>query len=268
MAHKETKHSWYGWKKDLPDPRDLKFKISPTVIVPDKIDLSKPKFPIFDQGPLGSCTANATEYAYLFSAIKQGSLKLTNLRWSPSRLFLYYNTRAMEGTISSDSGASIRDTIKCIKTLGVCREELWPYNVDKFRIKPPVKAYSDGLNHQSVSYQSVAQRLNQLQACLAGGNPIVFGFMVYPSFETNEVSRTGIVPLPTRQESPIGGHAVLAVGYDNATKRFKILNSWGKDWADRGYFYLPYEFITNPYLASDFWVIYTVEWNNVVPKSK
>lgn len=203
----------------------------------------------------GNCTANAIGSAHQFEQIKQDHSK----DFVPSRLFIYWNEREMEGTIESDSGAQIRDGIKSVVKQGVCHESQWGYDINKFRVKPPVECYTDALRHQVLQYLSIRQTLDQLKGCLASGYPIIFGFMVYDSFETDTVSKTGVVPMPAANENLLGGHAVLAVGYDDATQRFIVRNSWGEDWGQQGNFTMPYAYLTNPNLASDFWTIRTVE---------
>jgi C1A family cysteine protease len=101
--------------------------------------------------------------------------------------------------------------------------------------------------------------LHQIQGCLASGYPVVFGFSVYESFETQEVARSGVVPLPKKGEKQLGGHAVLAVGYDDTAQSFIVRNSWGPSWGQDGYFTMPYAYVTSGQLASDFWALYTVE---------
>ena len=211
---------------------------------------------IEDQGQLGSCTANAIAVAIWFDLIRQ---KIT--AFAPSRLFIYYNERAMEGTIQSDSGAAIRDGIKSINTLGVCSETLWPYsdaNPGPFSRRPPAAAYTAALKNKSLKYQSINQNLPSMKGCLATGSPFVFGFTVYESFESDAVASSGVVPMPAKTESVLGGHAVLCVGYDDTSQRFLCRNSWGQTWGDGGYFTIPYAYLTNPKLASDFWVINVV----------
>ena len=246
----------YGWKRDIPDIRDVCYapRIS-TNNLPSRIDLRDEHFPIFNQGNLGSCTANAISTAHYFSQIKQKAQKA----FVPSRLFIYYNERAMEGTINSDAGAVIRNGFKCIAKLGVCSEDTWKYKEDKFSEKPIENAYTIALDHQVIKYMKVVQMTKQLKGCLAEGYPFVFGFTVYDSFESDEVARTGIMSLPEGNESCMGGHAVMCVGYDDEKKVFIVQNSWGKEWGDKGYFYMPYSYITNPSLASDFWTIRTIE---------
>ncbi len=102
---------------------------------------------------------------------------------------------------------------------------------------------------------AVTPTLNELKGCLADGYPFVFGISVYDSFESDEVAKTGIVPIPSPTEQMLGGHCIVAVGYDDATQRFTIRNSWGTEWGDYGHCYLPYEYLTNGNLASDFWTL-------------
>lgn len=203
----------FGWTPDLPDARDYMYSAPETVLtkLPTKVDLRGSKMPkVYDQGELGSCTANAIGAAFEFGQIKQGQKD-----FMPSRLFIYYNERAVEGTIDTDSGAMIRDGMKSVAKLGVCTEETWPYDIPRFTDKPTGKAYTEAKKHQALVYRRVLGQLHQMQGCLAQGYPFVFGFSVYESFMTPEVATTGKVPLPPRGEQLLGGHAVLAVGYDD-----------------------------------------------------
>ena len=172
----------------------------------------------------------------------------------------------MEGTIASDSGAQIRDGIKSIAQQGVCREDpTWPYDGDPFppndklTQKPPDAAYKEAANYIAVQYQRVAQVLNQMKGCLASGYPFVFGFTVYESFESLDVASSGIVPMPQSGEQVLGGHAVVAVGYDDAQQRFIVRNSWGAGWGTGGYCTMPYLYLITASLASDFWTIRIVK---------
>ena len=176
------KHT-YGWTRDLPDFRDHKFSvIHPETILalsalPVSVDLRPQSPPVFDQGQLGSCTANSIANAHRFAQKKQKEVD-----FAPSRLFIYYNERAMEGTVSSDSGAQIRDGFKSIGQQGVCPETQWPYTITKFKNKPSATCYTEATKHQAVTYMSVAQTEVAIKSCLAAGFPISFGFSVYDSF--------------------------------------------------------------------------------------
>lgn len=253
---KKINYKKYGWKIDSLDKRDnyyepLRYLLIPDYGTEDIIDLRDKCPGIYNQGELGSCTANAIAAAYEFDEIKQDEDSI----FVPSRLFIYYNERNMENTINTDSGASIRDGIKSINRYGVCPESDWPYNILKFTEKPTDECYTTAKKHISVKYRRVSQDIHDLKSCLQEGFPFVFGFIVYPSFETIEVTNSGNMIMPEKNESPLGGHAVMAVGYNDEKKVFIIRNSWGTEWGDKGYFYMPYEYITDQDLCSDFWTV-------------
>ncbi len=245
----------YGWKPDLPDHRDFLFTAPKAVKLPPSIDLRAQCPAVVDQGQLGSCTANAIAGAYQFEELKQ---KKAN-NFPPSRLFIYYNERAIEGTTKYDSGAAIRDGIKTISKQGVCSEPEWPYIISKFKTKPSQQCYADAARNLALKYMSVSQTLDQMKSCLALGYPFVFGFSVYASFESAQVARTGIVPMPQSSEAQLGGHAVMTVGYDDSQQWFVVRNSWGRSWGVGGYCFMPYSYLNSPQLASDFWTIRLVE---------
>ena len=246
----------YGWLPDVPDNRDVMFAVPPRVMatLPTTADLRPQCPPVYDQGQLGSCTANAIGAAFEFDQRKQG---LTD--FMPSRLFIYFNERTIEGTVDSDSGAMIRDGMKSINKLGVCTEDDWPYDITKFRDQPTAACFTQAATHHALVYNSVQQDLHQIQGCLASGYPVVFGFSVYTTFESQQVAQTGEASLPQAGEQQIGGHAVLAVGYDESQQRFLIRNSWGAGWGMGGYFTLPYPYLLQPTLSSDFWTIRSVK---------
>jgi C1A family cysteine protease len=243
----------YGWIHDIPDQRDHLYA-APTltlVALPAKVDLRKHCPPVYDQGQLGSCTANGIAGAIQFDRMKQ-HLKPD---FVPSRLFIYYNERVIEGTVDSDSGAQIRDGIKVVSKEGDCPETEWPYDIKKFTQKPSAQCFKDALKYKAVQYQRVSQKVNQMKGCLASGYPFVYGFTVYQSFESDQVAQTGIVPMPAPNEQVLGGHCVLAVGYDDSQQRFIARNSWGTSWGMHGYFTVPYAYLTDSNLSSDFWTV-------------
>lgn len=260
----------YGWSPDLPDQRDHVYgaplaKLGP---LPAKIDLRKacPK-EVYDQGQIGSCTANAIAGAIEFDLLKQQKTVFT-----PSRLFIYFNEREMEHSVTQDSGAQIRDGVKSANKLGVCPETLWPYDATpadpntniwpagaKPAQKPAPACYAEALKHQVLNYQRVSRSLSQMKGCLAAGYPFVFGFTVYDSFESPAVAKTGDLNMPTSTEAVVGGHAVLAVGYDDGTQRFIVRNSWGAKWGKKGYFTIPYAYLMTENLSDDFWTLRLIE---------
>jgi C1A family cysteine protease len=224
-------------------------------VLPPLVDL-RPQFPpVYDQGELGSCTANALAGAFQFEQIKQ-----KEKNFIPSRLFIYYNERVLENSVNQDAGAMIRDGIKTLVTNGVCPETTWKYAILKFAKKPTATAYKVALSNQVRQYLKVTeQSLYDFKHSLFDGYPVVFGFTVYESMMTDAVASSGIVPMPKAGEKILGGHAVLAVGYDDSKQAFIVRNSWGSSWGLNGYFYLPYAFITTAGLANDFWTIRIVE---------
>jgi len=251
-----TKHS-LGWIPDVPDHRDHLYAapLANLQSLPRKVDL-RPQAPpeIYDQWQLGSCTGNAIAAAIEFDLRRQKSPKA----FTPSRLFIYFNERVIEHTTRSDSGAQIRDGVKSVSKLGAPPETLWPYsdeNPGPFLEKPKPGVFTEALKFTATSYQRVARSLPQMKACLASGFPFVFGFSVYESFESEEVAKTGVAPLPGPHEKLLGGHAVLAVGYDDAAHRFTVRNSWGPGWGDGGHFTLPYAYLLDDNLSDDFWTI-------------
>ena len=248
---KMHRQSRYGWKPDLPDQRDLLYHsiMPPTLALPPHVDLRPFCSPVEDQGQLGSCTAQALVGALEFLEVRD-KVQYANL----SRRFLYYNERVIENSVAEDSGAMIRDGIKSLAKDGVCTERKCPYRISSFASKPSKGAYADALDHQIIEYRRLLT-VKEMRTCLAEGFPFTFGFSVYESFESDEVAATGIVPMPGRNETLLGGHAVLAVGYDEPTERFIVRNSWGTRWGMKGYFTLPYGYFTDRNLSDDFWTV-------------
>lgn len=240
----------YGWVRDIPDHRD-KYHQFMEKELPSLYTLDISKVPVYNQGHLGSCTANAIACAYQYDEIKQKE-KDEN---TPSRLFIYYNERAMEGTVNSDSGAQIRDGIKTINQTGVCDESLWPYDITKFAEKPSENCYQAAENNKAVTYTRVLQTLSQLKLALDAGFPVVFGVSVYSSFESEKAAETGVIPLPQPDEKLLGGHAITMYGYDEENKQFLFRNSWGNEWGQNGDGRIPYDYVLNPDLAADFWTV-------------
>lgn len=252
----------YGWRPQRPDQRDYLFAAAPEVLkrIPSEVDLRPTGHlpPVFDQGPIGSCTANAIAGAVAYDRSRQGLAGATR---TPSRLMIYYDEREIEGTILSDSGAALRDGIKSMVTTGTCFEDGpdgWPYDVTRYQVKPPANCYAAALHDRAMYYSSVTQSAQQVRGCLASGFPVVFGFTVYESFGTDAVARTGFAPMPGLNEAMVGGHAVMIVGYRDSTRNFLCRNSWGPGWGIAGYFWLPYEYVLSKYLAADFWMLRTI----------
>ena len=244
-------NAWYGWLPDRPDQRDRLYAAiaRPPRRLPRAVDLRALCSRIEDQKALGSCTANALVGNLEFLEQKAGRSAI-----DLSRLFVYYNERVLEGTVNEDAGAFLRDGIKTLVKEGVCPEKQWPYLITRFNVKPSAACYRHALDHQVLSYNRVLT-LNEMKMCLAEGFPFVFGFTVYKSFESRRVARTGQLDMPKPTEGVVGGHAVMAAGYDDATRRFMVRNSWGTDWGLKGYYTMPYRYLADRNLSDDFWTI-------------
>lgn len=241
----------FHWTKDKPDSRDYIYKRTP-VRSSQVVDLRQWCTPVEDQGNLGSCTGQAIAGAIEYLNKRGG--RATDV----SRLYIYYYEREMLGTVNYDSGAYIRDGIKVVYRKGAPLERNWPYVIRMFKTAPNARANQDAARRKVTLYER-ATDLNSCINALANGFPVVVGFLVYSSFVSRSVTATGIMPYPNvRKEWLLGGHAVLLVGYDSARQVFIARNSWGPGWGDRGYFYMPYQVISNPSMSSDFWVIRTV----------
>jgi C1A family cysteine protease len=251
----------FGWKKQLPDFRDFRLPARNKLVrLPPSVDLRASFPPVYDQGDLGSCTANAIAAALDYVRGKQGMPFIT-----PSRLFIYFNERAIENTVAYDAGADLRDGIKSVAQQGDCAEARWPYDITQFTTKPDDACYQEALKYEAVAYHAVTQDLVSLKGALADSLPIAFGFTVYDSFTSDAVAANGVVPMPGADEQIQGGHAVVMAGYDDAKNAVLVRNSWADTWGEAGYFWLPYSYITNPDLASDFWVISTVIQDAPIP---
>ena len=244
---------YYGWKRQLPDQRDVKFQPprALALTLPNAVDLGDGFVNVNDQGQLGSCGPNAVDSLIEFDQQKQGN----PIPWGSSRLFVYWFTRYLMGTTNYDSGVDNRTMLKACNQYGFCPESLWPYDVSQFRRQPSSAAVSSALPNRITSYAAVDQSLDGFRSCLAAGFPFLFGFTVYSSFESSAVESTGDVPMPSRREGVLGGHDVVVYGYDDATQRAKFLNSWGDDWGRGGHGTFPYAYITDPNLSGDFWVV-------------
>jgi C1A family cysteine protease len=261
-----------GWERDLPDFRDYVPEAAEVKAVlaksqplkaaksalPKLVDLRQWCSPIEDQGNLGSCTANAG-----VGLVEYFQRRAFGKHLDGSRLFVYKATRNLLRW-TGDQGAYLRDTMKALVLFGVPPETYWPYKVSKFDDEPPAFCYAFGQSFQAIKYYrldprgaSSSQVLSAVRQSLAAGLPSMFGFSVYSSMPgVNEGS--GDIPMPKPGDKLEGGHAVVAVGYDDGKKIGKdkgallIRNSWGTAWGEKGYGWLPYAYVEEG-LAVDFW---------------
>lgn len=266
MSHITPQGHVLGWRRGIPDHRDYLYSAPASVVsaLPSSVDL-RPQMPaVYDQGPIGSCTANSIAGAVQFDRLKSGK----SPDFVPSRLFIYYHERSIERTIPLDAGAIIRDGIKTVADKGVCPETDWPYiatpadpTTSEFplgsppRTNPPSSAYGAAWHYKALTYYRVTQTLSQLKGCLAEGYPFVFGFTVYANIYDATGNPVTTLNLPKPSDQQLGGHAILAAGYDDSKQMFIIRNSWGPNVMDNGYFYMAYNYVTDNQLSSDFWTI-------------
>jgi C1A family cysteine protease len=216
--------------------------------LPAVVDLRSKMPPVYDQGSLGSCTANA-----LCAAVQYEDLAIQG-----SRLFVYYNERVMENSVTEDAGAIIGDGVQTLCKFGVCQEASWPYDISKFAEKPPQACYDEAVKHKVLKDYALNNDEHQMKKALAAGFPFVLGIAIFSSFESEHVARTGVVPMPKPSDKNLGGHAIMCVGYDDHKREWIMRNSWSANWGDKGYFYLPYKYLLDPELTSDMWVITSV----------
>lgn len=252
-----VKISRFGWKRDHLDTRDQHLTVPEGLVLPSQFDQRvKPETegslpPVYDQMQLGSCTANAGAAAIDFERKHQGLPFLT-----PSRQFIYYNTRALEGTTGFDAGGEVRDVIKTLVAQGVCPESQWPYERSNLTEKPTAECYAAALKFEALNYSRVNQTKYALKYALSQKKrPVQYGMSVYEQIESDQAAKDGVITMPSASAEPIGGHAVCLVGYNDVSSQFIFRNSWGAAWGDAGYGYIPYDYILNADLCSDFWII-------------
>jgi C1A family cysteine protease len=274
-----------GWLPDYPDFRDYtedeksvkpmlsKVGVTKTLkaALPTSVDLQPWCPPVENQGSIGSCTANAGVAIFEYFERRAFGKHI-----DASRLFLYKATRNLLHW-TGDTGAFLRTTMGAMVLFGVPPEEYWPYAVADYEKEPPAFCYAFAQNYKAISYYrldpsgiSKTALLTNIKTNLAGGLPSMFGFTVYGSY--TQANTTGKIPYPTKGEKIIGGHAVVAVGYDDSVKikntftgatetkgALLIRNSWGPGWGSNGYGWLPYEYVLKG-LAVDWWSMIKSEW--------
>lgn len=204
--------------------------------------------PILDQGTLGSCVANAAHSLFYI---------LSNQQINLSRLHLYYISRAIDGSSSTeDTGTYVSTALHSLFKYGLANENLWEYDIDNFSVLSPSVCFNETYTLKNYSYKVVLQNIEDLTNCLSEGNPIIIGMLVYSSFESNDINKTGLIPMPnTKKESLLGGHCLLIIGYDLESKYFKVQNSWGSNWGSSGYCFIPFDYILDPDLTIELFTV-------------
>jgi hypothetical protein len=242
-----------GWVQDKAGVRDRSYsavKNLRAAKIAVSSDLSRKMPDIYDQGTLGSCTGQG------IAAILDYARTLQAKRFvHPSRLFIYYCERVLEGTVRQDAGAQIRSGIEVVTDLGACRERLWPYLITRFAVTPPSKCYVDALNYQALNgYKLDHTDGRSIRIALSDGLPVVFGCLLYSGIDRITYGRSTL-EMPKRGERTQGGHCMVIVGHDDRTRLYKVRNSWGIGWGRNGHLSMPYDYVHSAKLSGDFWVI-------------
>jgi C1A family cysteine protease len=238
----------YGWEryKKVYAPKSKPRRVPRQALLPTRVDLREHDAPVYDQGDLGACTAFA-----MGKGMREHMQRRDHERVAPlSALFLYYEARKRQGTVRQDSGSTITEGMTVLKGVGCATDESWPYDVPRFKLKPSKAAYATASEYRISDATQLAE-LDDVRATLARGKTVAFGFLVYTSF--GKIGKDGVMKMPAKGDKVMGGHAVLAVGYDDRKRQLIVRNSWGKSWADEGYFYMPYEFAKDRERADEFW---------------
>jgi C1A family cysteine protease len=222
--------------------------ISRRAPLPASVDNRQFCAPVYDQQDLGSCTAFSMGKGLREYNQRKNGEKLVEL----SALDLYYYERKNMGEeyVNEDSGANMSDGMTVLANRGVANQSDWAYVTSKFTIKPPAAADASAPGNKVKSTTNLAS-FDDVKAAIADGKAVAFGFEVFSSFQW--IGSSGVMPMPKPNEGVLGGHAVLAVGYDDSKKLLTVRNSWGKGWGDKGYFYMPYDFAKNTEYTMDFW---------------
>lgn len=243
----------YGWRRPPTPHLGVILALSAANLdgLPAAVDLREAMPRVYDQGPLGSCTGQSVgaglEYLARRVDLHDGT---------PSRLALYFDGRAARGHVGEDDGAALADVVAAAAVRGFASEDLWPYEVDRFA-RAPSMAYRERAQHtRLVNAEPLAHDLGTLLSTLAAGHPIAFGVEVFESFE--HIGADGLVPLPESGELALGGHAMLAVGYDREAGYFLVRNSWGEGWGDEGYCWMPCDYLLDAALCGELFALRAV----------
>ena len=254
---KQIKLGGYISSKGKKPPKSKKYQADrfQTNDLPPRVDLRPHLTCVEDQSAVSSCTANALAGAYEYLA-----KRALGEAGDVSRLFIYYNAREYDGGVTGDTGCTIASAIQVLQELGACNELTWAYDENRINHRPLSDAYDEALNFLVEEAHEIEVDLDAMKHCLAEGYPFVFGLMLFASFD--RAGKRGLVPMPNpmgedrRQEH--GSHAMLCVGYSDQSQAFIVRNSWGEDWGDRGYCYIPYDYLANPEYCDECWAVRAV----------
>lgn len=256
FGHKTVPVKNFGLKRDTLDVRDRVYvpRYKTKMVYPETTERRHFKFFPFrwDQGSIGSCTGHGASAAFVAALLRNDKPI-----FDPSRLFAYYNARD-DASKGEDSGASIRDVIKGLNKYGLCKEETWPYIESKFAEKPSVEAFTEAEKHQTIEYYRIYPVTKEaIMDAIYNGYAVVYGQILYESFMSEGVARTGLVPYPKCFEDQIGGHCKCIMDYEK--EGVFELNSWGKGWGSDGGCLIPWKYVLDKDKSFDFWVIKLTE---------
>lgn len=224
--------------------------------LPASVDLRPDCSPVENQGRVGSCTANAVVGSLEYWQISEGS-SYTDL----SRLFVYYNARRFSDREQVDTGTSMDHVMAALLGYGACAEPIWPYDHDRWNMKPPEHVYASAVRFPELHYARVSPGMER-QYVLAAGFPIIFGMGVPEILMMKIGAETGYMPRPeTGFEAPKGAHAMLIVGYDDARRVWIVRNSWGSAWGDQGYVYIDYDVLDHYAFKDGYWTVGPLDRN-------
>jgi C1A family cysteine protease len=238
-----------GYRPDKQNPKDKKYSAGRDRNLPSSVDLRPHMTPVENQGQSNSCTANAIAGAYEYLANR-----LMGQSGDVSRLFIYYNARELDGDTSQDEGTYLRSCVRVLRKYGACLENTWSFDLERILDQPHKRAYKEAAKFRIKEADRVEVDQQAMRSCLAEGYPFVFGLQLFSSFQ--QAGSNGLVPMPDPDnEGHDGGHAMLCVGYSDDDQVFIVRNSWGEEWGDRGYCYIPYDYMTKPDYNSDCWAV-------------
>ena len=254
LAGKSIKIGGYISSKGKKPPKSQKYQADrfQTQDLPPRVDLRPHLTQVENQSEVSSCTANAMAGAYEYLA-----KRALGESGDVSRLFIYYNAREYDGGVTGDTGCTIAAAIQVLQELGACNELTWAYDEARINHRPLSDAYDEALNFLIEEAHEIEVDLDAMKHCLAEGFPFTFGLTLFASFD--RAGKRGLVPMPDpdgedgREEH--GDHAMLCVGYSDQSQAFIVRNSWGEEWGDRGYCYIPYDYLANPEYCDECWAI-------------
>lgn len=228
-------------------PTDSYFRPDPSAKLPARVDLRE-EFPrVENQLGLDSCTANA-----LAAVVELLEHRAGRLERNLSRLFIYFNARVIEHDVAHDDGITIRDGVLALRRHGACPETTWPYLASRVLDRPSARAFEEALRHRIDDAERVHIEVDAMRACIAARSPVVFGLQLFESFGGG--GNHGRIPMPRpHDEKHIGGHTMVAVGYDDGDRVFIVRNSWGRDWGERGHCFLPYDYVGDRKFTDEAW---------------